>query len=166
MASPSKRADGRPLRSPSRARCRCAPQLSAKQRVASIGLFARGADLARPRQTPHEQLVRAVVEPVQRQRARRQRARVERITDSQGPARRIPQHRLAKRVGDAKRASQLRQRPAQRATRIIGIAEHEPGQPRTPDRSLCQRHVRQHGPGLATARRRDNDPIALDLRRS
>ena len=48
-----------------------APQLAAEQQLARIGVVARGANLSGPRQAPHQQLVSAVVEPVERERSRR-----------------------------------------------------------------------------------------------
>ena len=203
-----------------------APQLAAEQHLAGVSMSARGVDVARPRKTPHQQLVGAVIEPVQRERARRQRRTVERSTGGQRAQRRIPQHGLAdarkapalhqqprielragagldplqqlpanqrgirfaggqrqhvhrsprrqsqlqripsQRAGDPKRPTELRQRPAQRPARIVGIAEDEPGQLRARHRSLRQDHVRQHGPRLMTTRRSDNHAVALDLRRS
>ena len=90
-----------------------------------------------------------------------QRQHVHRSPRRQPQLQRIP----AQRAGDPKSATQLRQRPAQRPTRIIGIAEDQPGQPRARHRPLRQNHVRQHGPRLMTTRRNDNHAVALDLRR-
>ena len=70
-------------------------------------MIARGADLPRPRQAPHEQLVGAVIERVQRERPRRQGGTVKGRTGSQGTQRRIPQHGLA----DARKAPALHQQP-------------------------------------------------------
>ena len=84
-----------------------APQLAAEQHLAGVGMIARGADLARPRKAPHQQLVGAVVEPVQRERPRRQRRAVKRNTGSQRTQRRIPQHGLA----HARKAPALHQQP-------------------------------------------------------
>ena len=57
------------LGGPVHPRIRGAPQLAAEQDVAGVRMLARGPDLIRPRQAPHEQFVRAVVEAVQRDRA-------------------------------------------------------------------------------------------------
>ena len=189
-------------------------------------MIARSADLTRPRKAPHQQLVGAVIEPVQLDRPRRQRRTVKRNTSSHRTQRRIPQHGLAdarqppplhqqprfelgagagieplqqlaanerrlrlarnqrqhvhrsprrqpqlqripaQRAGNPKSTTQLRQRPAQRPARIIGITEDQPRQPRARHRPLRQDHVRQHGPRLMTTRRRDNHSVALNLRRS
>ena len=55
-----------------------APQLAAEQHLAGIGMIARGSDLACPRKAAHQQLVGTIIEPVQRQRPRRQRRTVKR----------------------------------------------------------------------------------------
>jgi hypothetical protein len=49
------------------------PQLAAEQHLAGVDMLMRGADLARPHKAPHQQLMGAVIEPVQRERPRRQR---------------------------------------------------------------------------------------------
>ena len=84
-----------------------AAQLAAEQHLARVGVIARGADLARPRKAAHQQLVGAVIEPVQRERPRRQRRAVKRNTGRQRTQRRIPQHGLA----HARKAPALDQQP-------------------------------------------------------
>ena len=208
------------------ARVRHAAQLAAEQHLARVGVLERGADVARPRETAHEQLVNTVVELIQRDGPGGQRGGVERSTSRQRLERRIPEHSLAHsreaptldeqprvevrpgagidplqqpaaskrvititgrqrqhvhagprrppqlrrvpahRAGDAERATQLRQRPAQRRQRIVGLAEDQAGQPRPRDRPLGQDQISEHGPRLVPARRHGHHPIALDLRRS
>ena len=208
------------------ARIGLAPELAPEQRLAGVGVIARGAGLARPRQTAHEQLVGAVVEAVELDRARRQarRPRAGRrpralasaaslSTASHRPAKRrrstaARRRSRARRPGStpssssprtssgsgspaasastsivasaqpqlervaaqrlrlAERAAQLRQRPAQRPARVVGVAEDQAGQPRARDRPLGQRQIREHRPRLVPARRGDGHVVALDLRRS
>ena len=83
------------------------PQLAAEQRLARVGMIARGANLARARKAPHKQLVGAIIEPVQRNRPRRQRGCVKRNTASERTQRGIPQHGLT----HARRAPALHQQP-------------------------------------------------------
>ena len=70
-------------------------------------MIARSAELTRPRKAPHQQLVGAVIEPVQLDRPRRQRRTVKRDTSSHRTQRRIPQHGLA----DARQPPPLHQQP-------------------------------------------------------
>ena len=84
-----------------------AAQLAAEQHLARVSVIARGADLARPRKAAHQQLVGAVIEPVQRERPRRQRRAVKRNTGRQRTQRRIPQHGLA----DARKVPALHEQP-------------------------------------------------------
>ena len=80
---------------PAYARVGRTAKLTAEQQLADVGLVAGGAQVARSREASHQQLVGAVVEPVQLQRPRRQRRGVVRIAGGQGFQRRIPQHGLA-----------------------------------------------------------------------
>ena len=66
--------------------------------------------------------------------------------------------------GNAERAAQLRQRPAQRPERVVSLAEHQPGQPRPRHRSLGQHQIGQHAPRLMPTRRGDHHAVALNLR--
>ena len=70
-------------------------------------MIARGANLARARKAPHKQLVGAIIEPVQRNRPRRQRGRIKRNTASERTQRGIPQHGLT----HARQAPALDQQP-------------------------------------------------------
>ncbi len=58
----------------------------------------------------------------------------------------------AQRARLAERAAQLREGPAQGPERIVGLAEHEPGQPGAGDRALGEGHVGEHRPRLVPAR--------------
>ena len=70
-------------------------------------MIARGANLARARKAPHKQLVGAIIEPVQRNRPRRQRGCIKRNTASERTQRGIPQHGLT----HARQAPALHQQP-------------------------------------------------------
>ncbi len=69
-------------------------------------------------------------------------------------------------VGAAERAAQLRERPAQRAERVVGVGEDQLRQLRARDAALGQQRGTRARPrtcGRAVGRRR---PVALDLRPS
>ena len=70
----------------------------------------------------------------------------------------------AQRVRGAERAAQLRERPAQRAERVVGAAEDQLGQPGARDGPLGQREVGEHRPRLAAARRGRRRAVAQDRR--
>jgi hypothetical protein len=187
---------------------------------------ARGGQVAGAREAAHQQLVRALVERVERKgpggerrgvdrRARRQRA--ERGVAQRGlaqPAEPPPLHQqprlehraglgvdplqqlaagergirragrkgehvdvrvrrqcelqrvAAQRVGRAERAAQLRERPAERAERITGVAEDQPGELRARHGPFGQQRVGEHRPRFVATRRHGDDALALDLRLS
>ena len=68
--------------------------------------------------------------------------------------------------GSPERPAQLGQGPAQRAQRVVGVAEEQLGQVAAARRPLGQQQVAQQRPRLAPARRRGRRPVALDGRRT
>ena len=126
------------------------PSCAAEQHVARVRVLARGADLTCSRKAPHQQLVRAVVEPVQRDRARGQRRRVERTTGGERRQRRVPQQRLAdaRQRAAARPAARRRTRPGARIDALQQLAAN----PRRISlaRSQCQHvdHGRRRQPEL------------------
>ena len=85
---------------PPHARIGRAAKLATEPPLARVGVLARGADVARARQAPHQQLVGGIVERVHGDRPGRERRGVERDAAGQRRERRVPQHGLAQ-TGDA-----------------------------------------------------------------
>ena len=114
---------------PAHARIRRAPQLAAKQHLAGVGVMTRRADLARPRQATHQQLMRTLVERVQRNRPRGQRGTVKSITARQRSQRRIPQHRFThpRQAPTLHQQPRLKDRPRSRIDPFQQLAAHQPG---------------------------------------
>ena len=127
--SPAGGALARLVGRPAHARIGRAPQLAAEQHLAGVGVIARGADLARPRQASHQQLVGAVVEPVQRERPRGQRGAVERSAGRQrspAPHPAAPPRTRPPSAG-APPAATRRSPPRRRDRPLEQLAAHEPG---------------------------------------
>ena len=200
------------------------PQLAPEAQLAGVRVLARRGAVARPREAAHEQLVRALVVRVERDRARGERRGLERRPRREPAQRGVAQHALAharepppldeqprlehragagvdaleqlaagqRRIGLAReqrehvhlgvrrqaqlqrvpaqrvaeRAPQLRERPPERAQRVVGVGEDQVRELRAADPPLGQQQVGQDGPGLVAPGRRGERAVALDLRPS